>query len=77
YSYDKDFSCHALTGYLHFNLSTNLEKDDEVQRYKEFMQEFTDMVVKKYNVSLKAEHGTGRNMEQFVAKEWVMRFKKK
>ncbi|AJI73780.1 hypothetical protein FTDG_00564 [Francisella tularensis subsp. novicida GA99-3548] len=70
YRYDKDIAGHALTGNLHFNLSTNLEKDEEIQRYKDFMQEFTDMVVKKYNGSLKAEHGTGRNMAPFVAKEW-------
>jgi len=70
YGYDKDIAGHALTGNLHFNLSTNLEKDEEVQRYKDFMHDFTDMVVKKYNGSLKAEHGTGRNMAPFVAKEW-------
>lgn len=70
YGYDKDIAGHALTGNLHFNLSTNLEKEEELKRYSNFMQEFTDMVVKKYNGSLKAEHGTGRNMAPFVAKEW-------
>ncbi|MDE4953310.1 hypothetical protein NAI68_11675 [Francisella tularensis subsp. holarctica] len=34
------------------------------------------MVVKKYTGSLKAEHGTGRKMAPFVAKEWVMSFTK-
>ena len=28
------------------------------------------MVVEKYDGSLKAEHGTGRNMAPFVEKEW-------
>ena len=30
----------------------------------------TDLVATKYNGSLKAEHGTGRNMAPFVEKEW-------
>jgi D-lactate dehydrogenase len=33
-------------------------------------KELADMVVEKYNGSLKAEHGTGRNMAPFVEKEW-------
>jgi len=41
-----------------------------VERYAAFMEKLTDMVVGKYRGSLKAEHGTGRNMAPFVEKEW-------
>src|SRR6202162_855156 len=34
------------------------------------MSDLVELVVKKYEVSLKAEHGTGRNMAPFVASEW-------
>src|SRR6266852_2580944 len=34
------------------------------------MEELVDLVVKKHDGSLKAEHGTGRNMAPFVASEW-------
>jgi D-lactate dehydrogenase len=41
-----------------------------VTRYRNFIEEITSMVVKKYDGSLKAEHGTGRNMAPFVELEW-------
>ena len=34
------------------------------------MADVVDMVVDTYDGSLKAEHGTGRNMAPFVEKEW-------
>ena len=34
------------------------------------MSEIADLVVNKYDGSLKAEHGTGRNMAPFVEMEW-------
>src|SRR5713101_3512638 len=34
------------------------------------MSELVDLVVRKHDGSLKAEHGTGRNMAPFVASEW-------
>ena len=70
YGYNKDIAGHALTGNLHFNLFLDLDSKHSVDRYLNFMNDFTDMVVNKYNGSLKAEHGTGRNMAPFVAKEW-------
>ncbi|HTF81951.1 MAG TPA: FAD-linked oxidase C-terminal domain-containing protein, partial [Cytophagales bacterium] len=42
----------------------------EVQRYAAFMDEVVDMGVYKYQGTLKAEHGTGRNMAPFVKTEW-------
>jgi D-lactate dehydrogenase len=42
----------------------------EVLRYRAFMDAMCRMVVEKYDGSLKAEHGTGRNVAPFVELEW-------
>jgi len=61
---------HALAGNLHFVFTQNFSMASEVTRYRDFMAEIVEMVVEKYDGSLKAEHGTGRNMAPFVQKEW-------
>ena len=61
---------HALEGNLHFVFTQDFSIDSEVQRYARFMDDVCDLVVDKYDGSLKAEHGTGRNMAPFVEKEW-------
>ena len=61
---------HALAGNLHFVFSPDLGDSAEVDRYARFMDDMTHMVVDTYDGSLKAEHGTGRNMAPFVEKEW-------
>ncbi|MDR1881391.1 MAG: FAD-binding oxidoreductase [Prevotella sp.] len=61
---------HALEGNLHLNFSQDLGTASEVQRYADMMDELADIVVNKFDGSLKAEHGTGRNMAPFVEKEW-------
>lgn len=61
---------HALEGNLHFVFSQNFNITAEVQRYRGFLDEVCHMVVEKYDGSLKAEHGTGRNMAPYVALEW-------
>ncbi|NQV34686.1 MAG: FAD-binding oxidoreductase [Phycisphaeraceae bacterium] len=61
---------HALEGNLHFVFTQDFAVQSEVDRYGKFMAEITDMVVSKYDGSLKAEHGTGRNMAPFVEMEW-------
>jgi len=61
---------HALEGNLHFVITPDFSKPAEVDRYQNFMDDVCDMVVKKYDGSLKAEHGTGRNMAPFVELEW-------
>lgn len=71
--YGYDDSCiygHALEGNFHFIINQSFSSDMEVERYKSMMNEVTDLVVKKYDGSLKAEHGTGRNMAPFVEYEW-------
>jgi D-lactate dehydrogenase len=37
------------------------------------MDEVADIIIKRYDGSLKAEHGTGRNMAPFVEIEWGRR----
>jgi D-lactate dehydrogenase len=61
---------HALKGNLHFVFTQDFNDSQEVRRYQKFMDEVTRMVVLTYDGSLKAEHGTGRNMAPFVELEW-------
>lgn len=61
---------HALDGNLHFVFTQDFSSPEEVKRYARLMDEVTALVVKKYDGSLKGEHGTGRNMAPFVALEW-------
>jgi len=61
---------HALEGNLHFVFTQNFSSEAEVTRYRKLMEDVVDLVVTRYDGSLKAEHGTGRNMAPFVEKEW-------
>ncbi|AFQ44801.1 FAD-binding and (Fe-S)-binding domain-containing protein [Desulfosporosinus meridiei] len=61
---------HALDGNWHFIFTPKFETDEEINRYAGLMNEVNELVVKKYDGSLKAEHGTGRNMAPFVELEW-------
>jgi D-lactate dehydrogenase len=61
---------HALEGNLHFVFTQGFDEPAEVERYADFMQAVTELVVDRYDGSLKAEHGTGRNMAPFVEREW-------
>ena len=61
---------HALEGNFHFIFNQNFDKPEELEQYKSFMHEVDELVIDKYDGSLKAEHGTGRNMAPFVKHEW-------
>ena len=61
---------HALEGNLHFVFSQDFNRQEEVERYRRFLDDLTRLVVETYDGSLKAEHGTGRNMAPFVELEW-------
>ncbi|MDY2917951.1 MAG: FAD-binding and (Fe-S)-binding domain-containing protein [Muribaculaceae bacterium] len=61
---------HALEGNYHFVIAQSFETEADIERYKHLMLEIERLVVDKYHGSLKAEHGTGRNMAPFVEKEW-------
>lgn len=68
--YDAVLFGHALEGNLHFVFSQDFSNQNEVDRYEKLMSELAILVVDRFNGSLKAEHGTGRNMAPFVEKEW-------
>ncbi|NMC37394.1 MAG: FAD-binding oxidoreductase [Bacteroidales bacterium] len=61
---------HALEGNLHFIFSQDFSRKEETERYRILMEEVVELVIDKYDGSLKAEHGTGRNVAPFVEKEW-------
>jgi len=61
---------HALEGNFHFILNQSFDTPEAVAQYRNMMNEVIDLVVDKYHGSLKAEHGTGRNMAPFVKREW-------
>ena len=61
---------HASAGNLHFMLTPVMGEAADVERYEGFMGELVDVILDKYDGSLKAEHGTGINMAPFVEHEW-------
>lgn len=68
-----DDSCiygHALEGNFHFIINQSFDTDEEVRRYAGMIRDVAELVVERFDGSLKAEHGTGRNMAPFVEYEW-------
>lgn len=67
-----DASCfgHALEGNLHLVFSQGFRTPEEVKRFQDMMDEMCYIVAVKHGGSLKAEHGTGRNMAPYVEMEW-------
>ncbi|OBY93362.1 4Fe-4S ferredoxin [Pseudomonas sp. AU11447] len=61
---------HALEGNLHFVFTQGFESPEQIARYSAFMDDVAHLVAVEYGGSLKAEHGTGRNMAPFVELEW-------
>ncbi len=61
---------HALAGNLHFMFSQKFDSKEEIERYRLLMEAVAELVAGEYGGSLKAEHGTGRNMAPFVEMEW-------
>lgn len=71
YNYDEALIFgHALEGNFHFVFTQDFSDEKEIKRYDEFMNDVTLSVALKYQGSLKAEHGTGRNMAAFIELEW-------
>jgi len=60
---------HLLDGNIHFVIMPDFSDPEEVKHYERFMEELAELTI-KFDGSLKAEHGTGRNMAPFVAREW-------
>jgi len=61
---------HAKDGNLHFVFTQDFQTQKEIERYDNFIREIVTLTIDKYDGSLKAEHGTGRNMAPFVKTEW-------
>ena len=61
---------HALEGNYHFILNQRFDSPQAIEQYDHMMRAVVDLVVDQYDGSLKAEHGTGRNMAPFVRREW-------
>ena len=51
-------------------LTPDFAKQEDLERYEAFMAKLVELVVGKYDGSLKAEHGTGINMAPYVEREW-------
>ncbi len=61
---------HAKDGNIHFVVTQAFDGPAEIERYDRFLRDVVALVVTKYGGTLKAEHGTGRNMAPFVETEW-------
>ncbi|MDQ3573199.1 MAG: FAD-binding oxidoreductase [Actinomycetota bacterium] len=61
---------HASAGNLHFMLTPDFAKAEDLERYEAFMEGLVGLVCDRYDGSLKAEHGTGINMAPYVEREW-------
>lgn len=70
FGYPESVMGHAPYGNLHFFLTPDFSKPEELERYSQFLEELTELVVDQYDGSMKAEHGTGVNMAPFVRREW-------
>ncbi len=61
---------HAKDGNIHFVVTQSFNEAAEIDRYDRFLRAVVELVVFKYDGTLKAEHGTGRNIAPFVETEW-------
>jgi len=55
---------------LYFVFAQSFDTQQERERYRVFMDAVCYLVAVDYQGSLKAEHGTGRNMAPYVELEW-------
>lgn len=70
HSYEGVIFGHASAGNLHFLITPSLREPEDVVRFDEFMRDVVHQVTEVFDGSLKAEHGTGRNVAPFVENEW-------
>ncbi len=61
---------HLLDGNIHFVMMPDFNHPSGLDKYRRFMEALVQLVVHRFDGSLKAEHGTGRNMAPFVREEW-------
>lgn len=61
---------HAKEGNLHFLVTQPVNTEEEIAVFEAFNTDLAALIIHKYNGSLKAEHGTGRQIAPFVKDEW-------
>ena len=71
YNYDNALVFgHAKDGNLHFLVSQSIADQEEIRQFGAFNDELAALIIHRYNGSLKAEHGTGRQIAPYVESEW-------
>ncbi len=61
---------HAKEGNLHFLITQPVNTKEDLSVFEAFNDDLAALIIHKYNGSLKAEHGTGRQIAPFVKDEW-------
>ena len=61
---------HAKEGNLHFLVTQPVNSVEDIQVFEAFNNDLAALIIHKYQGSLKAEHGTGRQIAPFVKDEW-------
>ena len=61
---------HVLDGNVHFVITQSFKTQEGRDQYQKFIEDVCHLVAEDFQGSLKAEHGTGRNMAPFVEMEW-------
>lgn len=61
---------HALDGNVHFVFTQSFTTEHDVQRYAAFMDAVANLITERFGGTLKAEHGTGRNMAPYLYAQW-------
>ncbi|HWK03130.1 MAG TPA: FAD-binding and (Fe-S)-binding domain-containing protein [Puia sp.] len=61
---------HAKDGNLHFLVSQSVAKAADIESFSAFNDDLADLIIHRYQGSLKAEHGTGRQIAPYVEEEW-------
>ena len=70
YGYPESVMGHAAFGNLHFFFTPRFDREEERESYANFLDELAELVIDKYQGSMKAEHGTGVNMAPYLEHEW-------
>lgn len=69
YGYDGAIFGHARAGNIHPMLTSTMNDERDTSRFRNFMDDMVTHVL-SLDGSLKGEHGTGRAIAPFVAREW-------
>ncbi len=60
---------HGLDGNVHFIIAQEFSSDELIAKYSRFNDELSELIL-RFRGSLKAEHGTGRAMAEYVPIHW-------